>query len=129
MAILGSNKLSNTKLYVLLCTCNPKLLCLSALHKLSCLLNVMIVMCYNMNITRNLLYTFSIYCNIFLKVNCESTLSNRATNYVTWIFILMCKYSHCTIIVCECECVVTFAYIIISSLPYFHLFYISNKGT
>ena len=55
--------LSSAKLFVLLC--NPKLLCLSAFCQLSCLINVMFIMYYNVNFRINVSYVFSI-CYIFL---------------------------------------------------------------
>ena len=80
--------LSSAKLCVLLC--NPKLLCLSALCQLSYLINVMLIMYYNVNFKINLLYLFFI-CYIFLMkllviiVYCQ---------FITWIFTFSCIYIH-----------------------------------
>ena len=64
MTLFGLKRiLSSAKLFVLLC--NPKLLCLSALCQLSCLINVRLIMYYNVNFRINELYLFPI-CYIFL---------------------------------------------------------------
>ena len=58
MTLFGLKRIvmSSAKLFVLLC--NPKLLCLSALCQLSCLINVMLllIMYYNVNFRINVLY-------------------------------------------------------------------------
>ena len=77
--------------------------CLSNLCQLSSLINVMLIVYYNVNFRINILYLFSICYIFFNEIVSHYCL---VPIYYLDFYILMYLYSHCTI-VCECECVVT----------------------